>query len=247
MLILIFILSLLPSILIYLWLRKRNAAGSKYRSLCSHAFLRGAFLCVVLVLVLSSIFYLIERIILLLGVGSVVAAIYHNFIVLALSEELVKYFALKGLIKKNPYSYSWLDITSLMMIIGIGFGLSESVVYAFGANAGIMLTRGFTAMHCGYGFIMGFFVGKGMKAGNNRYTAIGILLPFLLHGTYDCCLSDTIGQVNENLIYISLILAVAAIVTLVIAIIHVRRAKRKVKYTTSLFSDPSNLQSTAMQ
>lgn len=240
MLILIFIVSLLPSVLIYLWLRKRKAEDSQYRTICTHAFERGAFLCVALVLVLSSIFYIIEKIIVLLGAGSVFTTVYHNFIVLALSEELIKYLALKGLIKKNPYSYSWLDITSWMMIIGIGFGLSESVVYALGANAGIMLTRGFTAMHCGYGFIMGYFVGKGMKTGLKRYTAIGILLPFLLHGSYDCCLSDTIGQVNENLVYISLILAVAAIITLVIAILHVRRAKGKAEYAVSLFAESSD-------
>ncbi len=226
MLILIFILSLLPSILVFLWLRKWNAEDSEYRRICTRALERGAFLCVALVFVLSSIFYIIERIIVLLGAGAVITTIYHNFIVFALAEELVKYGMLKGLIKKHPYAYSQLDITSLMMIIGIGFGISESIVYAFGANAGIMLTRGFTAMHCGYGFIMGYFVSKGMKTGKRQYTAIGILLPFLLHGIYDCCLSDVIGEVNENLVYISLILAVVAIITLIIAILYIRRARK---------------------
>lgn len=107
-----------------------------------------------------------------LGGGAVPIAIYHNFIVLALAEEIAKYRILKGLLKKNPYPYTWIDITSSMMIVGIGFEITESVAYAFGSNAGMMLTRGLTAMHCGYGFIMGYFIGKGMQTGQKRYTIL---------------------------------------------------------------------------
>ncbi len=129
-------------------------------------------MCALLVLLLSSTFFVIERIMAVLGVGAVPIAIYHNFIVLALAEEIAKYRILKGLLKKNPYPYTWIDITSSMMIVGIGFEITESVAYAFGSNAGMMLTRGLTAMHCGYGFIMGYFIGKGMQTGQKRYTIL---------------------------------------------------------------------------
>ena len=231
MLILIYILSLLPSVLIFLWLRKINAEDTEYRIICNRALKRGLFLCAALVLLFSSIFYIIEKIMGLLGAGPVILGIYHDLILTALVEELVKYRVLKGLIKKNPYHYSWIDIISLMMIIGIGFGLIESLFYALGANAGMMLTRGLTAMHCGYGFIMGYFIGKGMQTGQKRYTLIGILIPFLLHGTYDCCLGDELGKISGYFAHVSLVLAVAALFTLIIAIIHIRKSKRKTIYT----------------
>ena len=170
---------------------------------------------------------MIERILAVLGVGAVAIAIFHNFIVLALAEELVKYWIFKRLLKKNSYPYTCPDITSLMMIVGIGFGLTESVAYAFGANAGMMLIRGFTAMHCGYGFIMGYFVGKAMQTGQKRYTILGIGLPLLLHGMYDTCLSDVLEEISDGFAYVSLALAVVALITLVFAVFYIHKAGKQ--------------------
>ena len=231
--IIIFIVSLIPAILIYRWLRNRRE-DKEYRHICACALKRGATLCVLLVLALSAIFYVVERLLVAVGAGDLLAAIFRNFIVLALAEETAKYLMLKGLLKKHPYPYAWIDITSLMMIVGMGFGITESVAYAFGANAGMMLMRGITAMHCGYGFIMGYFVGKGMNTGKKKYTAIGFLIPFLLHGMYDFCLSDTLGAISENFAYVSLALAVAALITLIVSIIHIHKAGKSEKYIERL-------------
>jgi RsiW-degrading membrane proteinase PrsW (M82 family) len=235
LLLLIFILSLLPYTLLYLWIRGRKKGGdSAYRAICSSALKRGAFLSLVLTLVVSSAFYIIEVLLRLSGAGAVTLAIYHSFIVFALAEELVKYFVLQGVLRKNSYPYSWLDITSLMIIIGIGFGMIEAVFYAAGANAGMMLTRGITAMHGGYGFIMGYFIGKGRKSGRKRDTFMGILIPVLLHGAYDCGLCDALGQISDRFAYASLALATASIVVLIGAIVHIRRAAKNPRYTDSL-------------
>ncbi len=227
LMILILALSLMPMILIFLWLRRRKAGDAEYRSICNQALVRGAFLSAVLVLVVSTVLSGIQRILALLGAGTVILTVYHNFIVLALSEELVKYHVMRGVMKKWSYPYSWLDVVSLMMIVGLGFGLLESLGYAIGANAGMMLVRGFTAMHCGYGFIMGYFVGKGMKTGKQKYTRIGILIPVLLHGAYDCCLSEELAKISDNFGLVSLALAAVAVVTLIVAIVYVRRVEKR--------------------
>lgn len=235
MLILVFAISLVPVILIYRWLQKRKGEDREYKKICLRALKRGSFLCAALVALLSAVFYIIERILVVLGVGTVLIEIYHNFILLALAEELVKYWVLNGLIKKNPYPYSRLDITVFMMIIGCGFQIIESVVYTMGANAGMMLARGLTVMHCGYGFIMGYFVAKGMQTGKKRYTIMGIVIPFLLHGTYDCCLSDVIGEINENFVYVSLALALVGILTLIVAILHIRKVRELPEYQKAVY------------
>ncbi len=234
-LILILILSLVPATLIYLWLKKRKD-DEAYRTICSKAFVRGILWTVLLVILTSAILYIVERLF-VVKLGVVITEVFHNFIVLAFAEELVKYLMFRGLIKKNSYSYSWLDITSLMMIIGIGFGLSESLAYAIGANAGMMIVRGLTAMHCGYGFIMGHFTGKAMKTNKKSYSVLAFILPLMLHGTYDFCLSEELAKISEYFAYVSLILAIAAIITLVIAIIHINKAKKSSVYTEPLVSE----------
>ncbi len=237
LLLLIFILSLLPDTLLYLWLRSRKKEDTAYRAICSSALKRGAFLSLVLTLVVSSACYIVEVLLRLSGAGAVTIAIYHSFIVFALAEELVKYFVLKSVLWKNSYPYSWLDITSLMIIVGTGFGMIEAVFYAAGANAGMMLTRGVTAMHSGYGFIMGYFIGKGRKTGRKRDTFMGMLIPVLLHGAYDCGLSDELGQISDKFAYISLALAAVSIVVLIIAIVHVRRAAKNPRYIDPLVAE----------
>ncbi len=227
MLILIFVLSLLPSYLIYRFLRNRKVEDKEYKRICFSALKRGMFLSVALTMVVSSLFYIVERILVALGASTIAITVYHNFILFALAEELVKYYVLKNILKKNPYPYDSLDIVSLMMIVGMGFGITEAIVYAIGANAGMMLVRGFTAMHCGYGFIMGYYIAKGIETKKKKYTILGIIIPFILHGSYDTCLSEVIWEVNENFMYVSLLLAVVAIITLIVAILYIRKANKK--------------------
>ncbi len=235
-LVLVFIISSLPNVLIYAGLKNRKKDDETYCSICSKAFVRGILWTVLFVILTSAILYLVERLF-VAKLGVVIAEVFHNFIVLAFAEELVKYTMLKGLIKKYSYSYSWLDITSLMMIVGLGFGLSESLLYAVGSNAGMMIVRGLTAMHCGYGFIMGHFIGKAMKTKKKGYSVIAFLLPLLLHGTYDLCLSDELAKISGSFAYVSLILAIVAIIILVVAIVHFNKKKNNNEYYESLFSE----------
>lgn len=234
MLILIFILSFVPAIAIYLWLRKRKQEDTEYRRICSQALKRGLFQSTAVVFVVATLFYIIQKIMALLGCSPVICAIYHNVVMFAFTEEMVKYCVLERLIKKNPYPYSWLDIISLMMIIAIGFEIMESVTYAIGSNAGMMIVRGATAMHCGYGFIMGYFVGKAMETGKKKYTLIGFLIPFLMHAVYDCSLSDTLLKINERLGYVALALAIVSLVLWIFAIVYIHKIEKKDQYIKPL-------------
>lgn len=230
MLIIVFALSLVPSILIYLMLKNRKPQDIEYKKICTSALRRGAFPGAVFVILFSAVLYIFEIVLKLLGANAVIVSMYQDFILAALSEELVKYMLLKRLLKKTNYPYTQTDIVSWMMLIGMGFGILEAFWYAIGANAGMMLTRGICAMHCGYGFIMGYFVSRGMQTGKKKYTICGILLPFLLHGLYDFCLSDTLTQISEDFAYVSLALAIIAIITLIIAIIYIKKDRKQAAY-----------------
>ena len=227
----VLLLSLLPSIGIYYWLSFLKKNDTQYRSICLKTLKSGFFLSPLLIFILSSLCYIPEILMKYLGVNLVVIAAYHNYVLFACSEEIVKYLMLKRVIKKNAYSYSLLDYICLMMIVGLGFGLTEALLYSIGANAGMMIVRGITAMHAGYGFIMGYFISKEIQTKNKKHRVMSLLVPILLHGTYDFCLSNELTLINEDFVYISLLLAVVALITIVVAIVFVRKNSRKLEYT----------------
>lgn len=234
LMVLVFLASLVPSVLVFLWLKKRKKDDLTYNALCVKSIKRGALMCIAFVVLTSAVLYGVGQILKLLGLGGVPYALYYNFMVLAFSEELVKYNVFKAMVKKNPYQYSMLDITSLMMITGIGFEITEAIVYAFGANFSMMIARGVTVMHGGYGFIMGYFIAKAMKSGKKSYNILGFAIPFLLHGAYDFFLSDELAEISDKFAYISLVLAIVGMILIIVSILHIRKSEKNPEYTEPL-------------
>ena len=217
--ILFFVLSIVPSVLIFIWLRNRQKDHILYRKKCTYSFVSG-LISVLPIILLSAILYILIRVlnaVLLKDINVLVYQAIYKFIVLAFAEEITKFFAFRfvlkrNVLKRNPYAYSWADIVAFMVIIGTGFGLIEDIPYAIGASPIIMLVRGFTMGHVGYGFIMGWFYGKRLHTGKKRYGAIAILLPWLIHGLYDFSLTPELLEVNDNLAIIGVSLALLDIV-----------------------------------
>lgn len=234
--ILFFVLSIVPSVLIFIWLRNRQKDHILYRKKCTYSFVSG-LISVLPIILLSAILYILIRVlnaVLLKDVNVLVYQALYKFIVLAFAEEITKFFAFRFVLKRNPYAYSWADIVAFMVIIGTGFGLIEDIPYAIGASPIIMLVRGFTMGHVGYGFIMGWFYGKRLHTGKKRYGAIAILLPWLVHGLYDFSLTPELLEVNDNLAIIGVSLALLDIVLLILMIRFFIRAKKQERYTLPL-------------
>ncbi len=189
------------------------------------------------VLLLSAVLQIIIR---LTGVKDTNLLLYealHNFLVLALSEETVKYLMFRRTLKKTDYRVSWLDVTALMTIVGIGFDLLESLVYAVGASVPVILVRGICVPHAGYGFLVGYCYGKGVKNGNPAAKWIGFTLAWLIHGLYDFSLSDAFAAVNDNLVIIPLVLAILDIVLVFVLVRFARKAKTQEIYTEPLLTE----------
>lgn len=233
LLILAIIVSFIPAIALYRWLKNRIKEEEAYQSLCSSALKRG-ILSIFPILLVSAIFQIIIR---LTGIKDTNPLLYqalYNFIVLAFAEELVKYLAFRRTLKKTDYMVSWLDVTILMTIVGIGFDLIESIVYAIGASVPVVLIRGICIPHAGYGFLVGYFYGKGVKDGKPATKWIGFVLAWLMHGLYDFSLQEEFVAVNDNLVIISLALAVIDIVLVILLVRFVRKVKEKELYTEPL-------------
>ncbi len=65
---------------------------------------------------------------------------------------------------------------------------------------------------------------------------ISVLLPWLLHGIYDFSLTPELLEVNENLMFIALFMALLDIVMLILMIRFFVRSKKQERYMQSVCS-----------
>ena len=231
--ILIFLLSIVPSVLIFILLRNRQKDNILYRKKCTYSFVSGLISVLPIILLSMILLYAlnsVSKLALFRDVNVLVYQAIYKFFVLAFAEEIIKYLALRFVLKRKPYAYSWADIVAFMVIIGTAFGLIEDIPYAIGASPIMMLVRGFTMGHVGYGFIMGWFYGKRLYTGKKRYGVIAVLLPWLIHGLYDFSLTPELIELNDNLAILGVSLALLDIVLLILMIRFFIRSKKQERY-----------------
>ena len=110
------IISFVPCIALYLWLRKLHGSDEVYRKLCSTAFVRG-ILSVFLIVLLSALTHILVG---FLGIRDRYPLLYeafYTFIVLALVEEIVKFRVSRKVLRQTDYPYSWVDVTAILDIV----------------------------------------------------------------------------------------------------------------------------------
>ena len=232
-LILTLVVSLIPIVVILLLLRNKGVRDDALRKICDKAFLTGLF-SIIPIIFLSGITNILVN---LMGFRENNPLLYqalYTFLVLALAEEIVKFLMSKRVIKKNDYPYSWMDVTIIVTIVAIGFSLIESLTYAIGASVPVLLARGISLPHVGYGFLVGYFYGKSKKTGNPIHFWIGFILAWLQHGLYDFSLSEEFLALNEYLVFVPFILIVIDIALAVTLVVFALKGKNKEKYTEPL-------------
>ncbi len=212
------LVSLVPSIVLYKWLRKK----SENKEICKKTFVKGV-LSVFPIILTSLILYIIGRLSGFEKVNVIAYRAYYTFIVLAFAEELIKFLTFKNILKNNEYKYSWFDLIILMILVGLGFGCIENVTLALDSGIIVMVIRGISIGHAGYGFIMGWLYGKMLKTGKKIYGVLSFLIPWLLHGLYDFGLSEELIKINDNFALISVSLEIVCIITAFLIIRFVRK------------------------
>lgn len=130
--------------------------------------------------------------------GTVWFHFVDNFICVALVEELCKYTAGRISTWKNKaFDYTF-DAIVYMETAAVGFAVLENISYVLdgGISVGIMRAVLSVPGHVIFGLFMGFFYGRakyakvrGNRRGYKRNIRLAILVPTILHGFYDFCLS----------------------------------------------------------
>lgn len=113
--------------------------------------------------------------------------IIYCYIVVALTEESAKMFMLYKIGYKSKYYDEPYDMLLYGGFIGLGFAALENILYVVLGGAITALVRAFTAVpfHAMLGVIMGYYLNRYHQTKNKTNIILSLLIPVLLHGTYD--------------------------------------------------------------
>lgn len=127
--------------------------------------------------------------------NTLIEKIIYAFIVVAFTEELMKYLVLRIYNYPHPEFDEPYDGIMYGVAVSLGFAAVENVMYVVGSSAGnefsIGVLRMLTAVpgHAMFGVMMGFFVGKAKFAKTPTQTVVyrllGLFVAIMLHGLYD--------------------------------------------------------------
>ena len=122
------------------------------------------------------------------------------FVIVAIAEESSKYFFLKN----NPEFNCQYDGVVYAVFVSLGFALWENINYVLSYGFSTAIVRAITAIpgHACFGVFMGVFYGlarkqynRGKKFSSKIFRIFSVVLPVLLHGSYDfiASMENTMG------------------------------------------------------
>ena len=234
--VLVLLASFIPSVLLFLFLRKNKDDGD-YRKSCDKLLWQGVLITTAVGLADAAVVLLWR----LTGIGEknrIVDLLFRTFVVNATVEETMKFLTGKKFIKKDLAKVSRLDVIAYMAIAAMGFGLFEDIFYMFQTNIGQILVRGFLMGHVGYGMIMGRLYGKGMKEGKTLYKVLGILVPILLHGLYNFSLGEDLPEVFNFVVVTETFIVTAY---LIYSIFFIRKKRNDPEFTDPIYPEKKAL------
>ena len=136
------------------------------------------------------------------------------YIVVALSEEGFKYFFLTRKTWKNPNFNYRFDGIVYAVSVGAGFALFENLMYVFSFGFGTAVIRAVTAVpgHICFAVFMGTWYGQarqfamlGEREASGRCRALALLIPVLLHGSYDFIATEnTVPSVIVFILFVAI-------------------------------------------
>jgi RsiW-degrading membrane proteinase PrsW (M82 family) len=149
-----------------------------------------------------------------LGSGTIAYQIVENYFCVALVEEGVKLIGLRLGSWKNPAFNYCFDGTVYAVAVSLGFAALENIGYVSSYGISVALLRAVTSIpgHCIFGIYMGYAYGmaklaeyQGRHARRRLCMIRALVVPMLIHGTYDFIASSGSG-VLLGLFYLYIII-----------------------------------------
>lgn len=115
--------------------------------------------------------------------------IIHAFLIVALTEEFVKWFVLKFYAYRQKEFNEPFDGIVYGVIVSLGFAALENIIYVYQGGFHVALLRMFTAVpaHASFGVMMGYYFGLAWMHKDKawQYKLRGLIIATVLHGIYD--------------------------------------------------------------
>lgn len=194
---LIILIGVLPAIFLIVYMYKQDKIEPEPPSLLIKLFIFGG-LTTFVASILEELGMWIETSI-MGDTNSIWFYVIEYFIVVGLTEEGVKYFALRKTTWYDPNFNYVFDACIYATTVSLGFAAFENVLYIFNYGLGVAPIRAVTAipMHCIAGIFMGHYYGQAKFAEYQHdwsrmhlYNVLSVLIPMILHGFYDFCASS---------------------------------------------------------
>ncbi|MCT2537406.1 glutamic-type intramembrane protease PrsW [Aquibacillus koreensis] len=121
------------------------------------------------------------------GVGQ--TALIRSFILTGLLEEFFKWFIFLYTVYKYTEFDSFYDGITYGVSISLGFAAVENILYLFAHGIEYAFSRALfpVSSHALFGVIMGYYLGKARfnESKSKRTLFLALVIPVVLHGTYD--------------------------------------------------------------
>ncbi|MFD1061967.1 PrsW family intramembrane metalloprotease [Winogradskyella litorisediminis] len=194
------------------------------------SFLLGAFLSIIIVLVL---YLFTGKLLPLTDKFSILQQAVQAFIVVALAEEFSKYIFVRYYAQPKKEFNEPYDGIIYAVMVSMGFACTENILYVLEGGYQVALLRAITAVpaHATFGILMGYFMGKAKFSDNRiKLNLMGLALATLFHGAYDFFL------------FINFIpgIAIGAFISLLIGLILSKKAIRRHQNDSNF--NPDNLE-----
>ena len=188
--------------------------------------------------VLSSLIALVSEKVfgLLLGLTVSSESVAYNiilfFVIVAFSEEGAKYFMLRRRSWNSPEFNCQYDGVIYAVFTSLGFAIWENISYVLSYGFATALVRAVTAIpgHACFGVFMGVFYAlakryslEQQKGQSTLFCVLAVVIPALLHGTYDYIATQEASSLNWLFI-------VFVVILFIISFLLIRKVSKSDKY-----------------
>ena len=188
-------LAVLPAIVLLVYIHRKDKIEKEPVGLLVKLFLLGAVMIIPAALIE---YFSDEAVLSVLSEKSYAYLVIENFLLVALVEESSKYIILRMTWRDPNFNYTF-DAVVYAVAVSLGFATLENILYVVSEGTiGVALMRGILSVpgHATDAVFMGWFYGnakrcecRGDTVGCSANKRRALIVPTLVHGFYDFCLS----------------------------------------------------------
>ena len=181
------LLSIIPISIIGYFFYKRDTIKESKKML-SKLFISGILSGIIVILISVFGIFFFPSLTNIEKINNLLILLFYCYIFVAFLEETSKFYMIYKISYNSKEFDQAYDIILYSVFVGLGFATFENIIYIFGnPNITTAFLRSLTAVpaHVCFQTFMGYFLFLNKTKTDNHNIILSILIPILLHGTYD--------------------------------------------------------------